>query len=493
MRIGVTAAEALPVFTNDQMADYLVQGFWADYGDVSRRYNLGATGSAAKAGVLQYFMEDVSSAAQAMIASALALYGEAFGVTFERMTKQSSRVDLSFENTGPGASTQAFMNDEGMVGLATVNVEAAWLDALGSRVGQYSFLTYIHEIGHAFGLGHAGHYDGEAHFVADTEDPNFRVNSNVALNDSWQMTIMSYLDQDMNPTIAADYAIPITPMVADWIAFERLYGPSRAYSGDTVWGFGTNVTTGPLARLAQMAGTNAFTLLDAGGHDRLDLSGFSQAQRVDLRPEQYSDVGGRIGNMGIARGTVIEDFRSGAGNDVITGNDAGNRLLGGAGNDWIAGAAGADRLEGGLGNDRLLGGDGPDRLLGGEGQDRLIGGAGSDILSGGPGADVFQFDPDPRPKTDRIVADGASPAFDAPGKGWGDRIDVSGLDADLGRAGDQAFVFGRAGEGGVWVEELNGHTLVQARQVGAADICLRVVIEDGEALAIQYRAADFIL
>lgn len=493
MRIGVTAAEALPVFSNDQMAEYLVAGFWADYADQQRRFNLGETGSAAKAGALQYHMEGVSLAAQAMIDSALALYGEAFGVAFERLDRQSSRVDLSFENTGPGASTQAFMNDDGMIGLATVNVEAAWLGAHGDRIGDYSFLTYIHEIGHAFGLGHAGHYDGVAYFVAETEDPNYRVNSNVALNDSWQMTMMSYLDQDMNPTVEADYAIPITPMVADWIAFERLYGPSQAYSGDTVWGFGTNVTTGPLARLAQLAGTNAFTLIDAGGRDRLDLSGFAQDQRVDLRPERHSDVGGLVGNMSIARGTVIEDFRSGAGNDVITGNDAANRLLGGAGDDWISGGAGADRLEGGPGSDRLLGGEGADRLLGGEGSDRLIGGPGGDVLIGGPGADVFQFDAEARPKTDRIVADVAGPAFDAPGKGWGDRIDLSGIDADLGREGDQAFVFGRAGAGGVWLEDLNGHTLVQAWQVGAAEICVRVLIEDGETLAVQYRSADFIL
>lgn len=492
MRIARTAATSLPTFGNDRMAAYLVEGFWADFDDRPRRFNLGTEGGAAKAGVLQYHVEHISPAARDMAEAALALYAEALGFSVQRAERQSSKVDLSFDDRGRGASTLAYMNDEGLVGLAEVNVEAAWLERHGDAVGDYAFLTYLHEIAHAFGLGHAGHYDGTAVFVSDTTDPAYRVNSNVALDDSWQMTIMSYLSQRMNPTVAADFAIPISPMIADWIAFERLYGPTQAYSGNTIWGVGTSIESGPFARLAELADENAFTLIDAGGVDLLDLSRFAADQRIDLRAERHSDVGGLVGNMGIARGTLIERLRSGAGNDALFGNEAANRIEGGAGVDALWGADGADRLDGGFGPDRLYGGKGADVLVGGAGADRLAGEADADVLIGGAGADVFVFRPEAALRLDRIAPDGETAAFEGAGRTGGDRIDVSALDADLTRPGNQAFVFGHEGPGGVWVEDAGPSTHVQARQAGGG-ACLRALVVDGAVSAAEYVAGDFIL
>ncbi|KAF4513784.1 UNVERIFIED_CONTAM: hypothetical protein B566_EDAN011705 [Ephemera danica] len=86
------------------------------------------------------------------------------------------------------------------------------------------------------------------------------------------------------------------------------------------------------------------------------------------------------------------DFRD----NMLTGNDEGNYILGYAGNDDISGGAegddlfgdsGDDSLSGGTGNDSLNGGDGADALFGGEGDDELTGGGGSDTLDGGAGND----------------------------------------------------------------------------------------------------------
>ncbi|MCC6008958.1 MAG: hypothetical protein JJU40_14990 [Rhodobacteraceae bacterium] len=60
----------------------------------------------------------------------------------------------------------------------------------------------------------------------------------------------------------------------------------------------------------------------------------------------------------------------------IVGNNAGNELRGGPGNDLIEGRGGADVLIGGPGDDRLIDGPGPD------------------IMVGGPGADIFTLIPD---------------------------------------------------------------------------------------------------
>ena len=75
-------------------------------------------------------------------------------------------------------------------------------------------------------------------------------------------------------------------------------------------------------------------------------------------------------------------------NDLeIIGNDNGNRIMSGAGNDELSGGAGNDKLNGGAGNDKLDGGEGNDELSGGEGDDVLTGGTGDDELNGGEGDD----------------------------------------------------------------------------------------------------------
>jgi len=155
---------------------------------------------------------------------------------------------------------------------------------------------------------------------------------------------------------------------------------------------------------------------------------------------------------GTARADVIDGL---GGDDAIRGLGGADRLFGGAGKDALHGGAGRDRLFGGDGDDALFGGRGNDRLEGGAGRDRLeggrgddlvIGGRGRDHLFGGGGDDVFRFG--------SAREAGLGRNRDEIGDfRRGDRIDLSRIDADEGRRGDQAFAFlgddpftGRAGE-----------------------------------------------
>lgn len=108
-------------------------------------------------------------------------------------------------------------------------------------------------------------------------------------------------------------------------------------------------------------------------------------------------------------------------------------LHGGAGGDTMRGGAMDDKLTGGAGADTLIGGAGIDKLYGGSGADILTGGLGRDYLYGGEGNDRFVF----TDIAESTVADADSV------RDWntGDRIDVSGIDANSGVAGDQAFAF----------------------------------------------------
>jgi Ca2+-binding RTX toxin-like protein len=117
---------------------------------------------------------------------------------------------------------------------------------------------------------------------------------------------------------------------------------------------------------------------------------------------------------------------TGDGNDTLIGNGVANRLYGMRGNDVLVGGAG---------NDTLVGGAGNDTLKGGAGNDLLIGGKGKDILYGGAGRDTFEFNAitdSTRAKHDTIVDFNHAQH---------DRIDLAAIDANTGRAGNQAFVY----------------------------------------------------
>lgn len=167
------------------------------------------------------------------------------------------------------------------------------------------------------------------------------------------------------------------------------------------------------------------------------------------------------------------------GNDRLSGDRFGNVLDGGRGDD---------RLVAKGGDDVLSGGGGDDRLLGGKGRDRLDGGAGRDTLKGGGAADSFVFDAlsDSRRGSADTILDFR--------RGQGDRIDLSGLDAVRGVAGDQAFDFiGTAAFGGLAGElrfvARNGDVTLQADTNGNGRADLVVLLLDLGRL----EASDFIL
>jgi len=69
-------------------------------------------------------------------------------------------------------------------------------------------------------------------------------------------------------------------------------------------------------------------------------------------------------NFCFAIGSVIEDLRTGDGNDRLDGNGSANAMWGGDGDDTFYGRGGADSLFGGSGNDTIFGGDGEDTVYG---------------------------------------------------------------------------------------------------------------------------------
>jgi serralysin len=189
--------------------------------------------------------------------------------------------------------------------------------------GSYGYQTYVHELGHALGLGHP--HDGDVAPVPGEDQLKYSV-----------MSYRSYNGDDLTGYSNAFY--PTSPMLNDILAIQFLYGANMSYkTGNDTYSWD--------------AGKSIFeTIWDAGGTDTLDGSNQSQAVIFDLRSGYWSSIGVSFWNgqsyvrdcLTIAYGATIENATGSAFNDTLIGNDAANVLNG---------RTGADSMQGGLGND----------------------------------------------------------------------------------------------------------------------------------------------
>ena len=333
----------------------------------------------------------------------------------------------SFDDTG----LYGFASDfPGVPGYASNNGDI-WFNYNNSAQtaaswGNDGWQTFIHELGHGFGLHHPD------------EDPNNTAEDPTNNN---QFTVMSYAPHPDYED--GNYAWPVTPMLYDIQAIQQLYGANfDTRSGNTTY-FGTNGAYA-LEDGGNLSGTNytaILTIWDGGGYDTIDMTNQTSSVLINLTPGAFSTVGPVSNNIAMAyavtnNGVVanyIEQVLGGSAGDQLYGNAGDNSMYGngggdyidaGGGNDVVSGGSGGDYLIGGgdydtlnywessqgviidLGNNTASGGDaqgdtiygfenvwgsdgGNDYLYGSDGANFLLGGLGDDVISGGASGDTL--------------------------------------------------------------------------------------------------------
>lgn len=169
------------------------------------------------------------------------------------------------------------------------------------------------------------------------------------------------------------------------------------------------------------------TLMGGMGADTMKGGDGNDHYSVDNSNDVVSEIAGA--NAGIDTVTTIISF--GAPGNVENLTLGGVKPINGNGNLLD------NKLAGNIADNVLSGVAGNDMINANAGDDTLLGGPGKDILSGGSGADRFVF-------TD--VADSGSTAamrdiINSFSSAQGDKIDLSGIDANTAVPGDQAFRF----------------------------------------------------
>lgn len=371
----------MTTFTNDQIADQLVSGYWGGtrHPLMPSRDRLLPWERPEAWGPNNPIIYDISSLTedgQFYAQRAFQVWSDASGLAFQDARDAPyQRPNILFDDDQPGA----FAYRPVYRSVSSVNISEDWIKYDEGALDTYSFQTYIHEIGHALGLGHSGNYNGPG--VTYEKDAHYD-------NDSWQASIMSYFSQTENTAIDGSYAYAMTPQVADIIAIQSLYGTTASVrNGDTRYGNNSNAG-GIWDEIFTSHRPLTATIVDSGGYDTLDVSGWSVDQTVNLNPEGISSVRGLTGNLVIARSTIIEQAVTGSGNDTIHGNNVANRIFSGSGNDVIHANAGNDYVRAGNGNDIIYARIGENTVFGDSGDD-FIYSSGIGSYHGGSGNDVI--------------------------------------------------------------------------------------------------------
>jgi len=312
--VGASGSGNIP-FTDpalDTLAGQLTDGYWNSNGEAWRSFDIVAGGT------LTVDIGDLTAAGKRLAKWALDAWTGASGIKFQFV---NNNADIDFDDNKNGAYSDSF-GFGNTITRSIVNVDTDWIADYGTGRHTYSMQTYVHEIGHALGLGHAGDYNGSARYPKDAD----------FTNDSWQASVMSYFSQTDNTDVDARFAYVLTPQVADVIAIRDLYGETAIKAGDNVYSYRGDFEKYYSTR----------TIVDTGGTDTLDLSWSNRKQTINLNAETFSSVDGVKGNLGISRDTVIEVAIGGRSADKIIGNEAANALFGNGGNDRMTGGGGED-------------------------------------------------------------------------------------------------------------------------------------------------------
>ena len=300
-------------------------------------------------------------------------------VTFERVDSdgmiQLNIVDMDAGTSGFAFYPGDYYSYEGDIFLSSqFNTDP---DKYSLEPGGEGWNTMAHELGHALGLEHP--FEGDYVLPSDLDDTNH--------------TIMSYTDRD---NYYATFEITETDdgksisASGDKIGSD-LYSLYDVNALQAIYGVNDTVATGDDTYTLSFTDFEIETIWDAGGVDTLDLSAGLGSSTIDLNPgslnsaDEYSldevvsfyqnEVGDSDfndfindfivdtlagdsllytgkNNLAIATGTIIENVKTGSGDDIITDNLVDNNIYTAAGDDQIyLGYGGYDYVDGGSGTD----------------------------------------------------------------------------------------------------------------------------------------------
>ena len=235
----------------------------------------------------------------------------------------------------------------------------------------------LHEVGHALGLKHP--FEG-LNTLPKYEDNNLYT----VMSYTPYKPLVVYFDKNNIQISYSTDATPVTFQLYDVLVLQAMYGKNL-----------TKTSGNDTYNLSNLFNKHIYmTLWDSGGIDTLDVSDATYPSYINLndgsfssvdyhsledqrseivsyldsigystgwvydffnRPELQEDLYTGENNLAIAYGTIIENVRTGSGDDKVWDNSADNYIYTGSGDDIIyLGAGGNDTVDGGDGYDTVI-------------------------------------------------------------------------------------------------------------------------------------------
>ena len=238
--------------------------------------------------------------------------------------------------------------------------------------------------------GAAGTSQEASTVTLNFNDPNTPANPVELENVTFGIFDLDNLDGQFSDQViimaydAAGNQVPVTITLGD---------PSRMTGGTDGAGTGTATAN---------TGSGNVSQADQGGFVQVSVAGPVSSIVIDYNnvDTSYGAHAIRIGDLEMdvpadAYAGGADTINSGAGDDLVYGQEGDDVIANGAGNDTVYGGAGDDTIDDingstFAGEDTLYGGDGNDTIWGGDDNDDIYGGADNDILNGGNGDDSIE-------------------------------------------------------------------------------------------------------
>ena len=220
------------------------------------------------------------------------------------------------------------------LGKATVNIDFAKSSFNEGKEGRS---VILHELTHAFGLGHPNsQYVGNKPLYSG-------LNTNVSIMQKEPWTGDLYGDtlliNDVEALAALGYGKNITNLIGDTkYEFGKFLGEdtlsSATYDGVKI----TETVNG--VETTKVIHGNVFNFNDNGGSNTFDTSSDTSGSKIDMRAGNISNVGSIADSSVSMSAFSFDNVNAGSGADVIVGNTNNNIIDAGAGNDVIDGGNG---------------------------------------------------------------------------------------------------------------------------------------------------------
>jgi hypothetical protein len=298
----------------------------------------------------------LNSTQQSVVRTIFQNYSAVANLTFTEITETAStHADLRFAKSLVPSTAWAYYPWTGAEGGDSWYRNSSTYN--NPVKGNYAYLTFVHEIGHALGLKH-GH-------ETDT------YGAMTTAHDSMEYSVMTYRGYVGAPTSGGytneTWGYTQSLMMYDIAALQTMYGANyNTNSGNTTYNW--SQTTGELfvngVGQGAPGGNRIFmTIWDGNGFDVYNFSNYTTNVTVNLAPGNwtttstaqlahldYWDANTHIAAGNIANAllfnnntqSLIEAAYGGSGNDTIVGNQTNNTLRGNGGNDALNGDAGTD-------------------------------------------------------------------------------------------------------------------------------------------------------